>query len=98
VCLFIPARWLAMKLPDGSLLSWRRLPLSAIAGGALIGAWSHVLLDSVMHADITPLAPFTQSNGLHLIVSLRTLHLFCVAAGLLGFSWWLWRRNAQGGS
>jgi membrane-bound metal-dependent hydrolase YbcI (DUF457 family) len=94
VALFFPARWLAVKLPQGPLLSWRRLPVSAVVWGALLGAWSHVLLDSVMHADIRPLAPFTQTNALHLVISLRSLHEICIATGVLGFIWWLWRGNA----
>ena len=30
---------------------------------ALAGTWSHVVLDSVMHADITPWAPWSGANG-----------------------------------
>lgn len=95
VGLFFPARWFARQLHDSPMLSWHRLPVGAVAIGALLGAWSHVLLDSVMHADITPWAPFAQTNGLHGMVSLGSLHLFCVATGVAGFAWWLWRRSTQ---
>jgi membrane-bound metal-dependent hydrolase YbcI (DUF457 family) len=61
--------------------------------GSLVGAWSHVLFDSVMHADITPLAPFSNANGLYRIVPLGALHLFCVGAGIVGVSWYVLRSN-----
>ena len=52
--------------------------------GALAGTWSHVLLDSVMHADITPWAPWSGANGLYAWVSLSTLHGLCVAGMVVG--------------
>lgn len=58
-------------------LTWRR-----VAIGALLGAWTHVLLDSVMHADIRPLLPWSDGNDLWHLVSLAVLHGGCVAAGL----------------
>ena len=86
---FFPARWLAFNLPEWPLLGWRRLRASAVLLGCLAGAWSHVLLDSVMHSDITPLAPFSNANALYQLVSLKTLHFACVAAGVLGGVCWL---------
>ncbi|MDR7335658.1 hypothetical protein [Roseateles asaccharophilus] len=65
-------------------LTWLRgLTLRRVTIGALLGAWSHVLLDSVMHADIQPLLPLSPDNGLWRIVSLLTLHGACVVAGVL---------------
>ncbi|MFG6414429.1 hypothetical protein ACG02S_11030 [Roseateles sp. DC23W] len=58
------------------------LTLKRVAVGALLGAWSHVVLDSVMHVDIQPLQPLSADNGLFRIVSLLTLHGACVAAAL----------------
>jgi hypothetical protein len=43
-----------------------------------------VLLDSIMHADMAPLAPFASSNAMLGAVSLRALHLGCVASGAAG--------------
>lgn len=75
-----------------ALMRWRRvLPLPALTLGALLGAWSHVFLDSIMHADITPLAPFSNANTLLGLVSLRALHLGCMAAGLIALAWWALR-------
>lgn len=59
---------------------------AACATGALLGGWSHVLLDSVMHSDITPLAPISFANPLFLALPLRQLHGLCVAAALLGLA------------
>jgi membrane-bound metal-dependent hydrolase YbcI (DUF457 family) len=51
---------------------------------AFIGTYSHVLLDSVMHSDVIPFNPFWKSNILLSIVSVNTLHIFCLGTGLLG--------------
>jgi hypothetical protein len=89
---FVPARWLAAKLPAGRLTTWRQLHTSAVGLGAAAGAWSHVLLDSIMHGDIAPLAPFSDANGLYRVVPLRVLHLGCLVAGVLALAWWALRR------
>jgi hypothetical protein len=88
---FYPARRLAMKYPASPRITWRDLPVAVVAAGALLGAWSHVLLYSIMHGDITPLAPFSNANALYRVVSLRTLHLSCAGAGALALAWWLLR-------
>jgi membrane-bound metal-dependent hydrolase YbcI (DUF457 family) len=90
---FLPVRWLAYKLPPWRIVGWRRLSVMAVLLGALVGAWSHVLFDSVMHADITPLAPFSSSNALYRIVPLGALHLFCVGAGVAGLIWYVLSSN-----
>lgn len=62
--------------------------------GALLGTLSHVLLDSFMHADMTPLAPWSDDNPWLSLVSIRALHQFCLATGLAGVVVWLlaaWR-------
>lgn len=51
---------------------------------ALIGSFSHVLLDSVMHADVEPFAPFMLDNPFLGFVSVEALHRFCLYSGLLG--------------
>lgn len=61
-----------------------RIGPGAAALGAFVGAYSHVLLDSVMHADIRPLAPFSQANPLLRVISLDALHTLCVAGAILG--------------
>lgn len=51
---------------------------------AFIGTFSHVFLDSIMHADIEPLYPFVIENNLLGLVSVGALHKFCLLSGLLG--------------
>jgi membrane-bound metal-dependent hydrolase YbcI (DUF457 family) len=72
--------WLA----EGDSISW-----TAASAGAFVGTFSHVLLDSPMHTDLKPFAPFTSSNQLLHIVSLFTLHSFCVVTGALGLVAWI---------
>jgi membrane-bound metal-dependent hydrolase YbcI (DUF457 family) len=74
---------LALLLLLRRWVQWQATP-AAIAVGAFIGTWSHVVLDSIMHTDITPLAPFSEANGLWHIISLVELHLYCLLAGLVG--------------
>jgi hypothetical protein len=68
-------RWLAVR----PTIPWR----SAVMGGVL-GAYSHVGLDSIMHADMAPLAPWTQANPWLHAITLATLEMSCVLAGVLG--------------
>lgn len=51
---------------------------------AFIGSASHVLLDSIMHSDVEPFYPISLFNGLHGVLSVATLHKFCLYAGLAG--------------
>ncbi len=86
-------------------LRWRRWrlgqPLPAVhrrslVFGGLLGAWSHVMLDSVMHADVRPLAPFSEANGLYLWMPLPELHLLLAGLGVLGgTAVWLRRLHAE---
>jgi hypothetical protein len=69
------ARWLAVEPVIGAHAAW---------SGAIIGAYSHIVLDSIMHADLRPLAPFAGSNRLLHVISIEDLHLLCVALGAIG--------------
>jgi len=51
---------------------------------AFIGSISHVVIDSIMHSDMHPFTPFFIDNHLLNIVSIATLHKFCLYSGLLG--------------
>lgn len=63
----------------GINIRWRVAFLSAF-----LGAYSHVLLDSLMHHDITPFFPFSPSNALLGLISVPALHQLCVYSGLIG--------------
>jgi hypothetical protein len=65
------------------------VPWHAALLGALAGTWSHVALDSLMHADMRPLAPFANGNALLEAVTLTQLHLGVVAAGVIGLALWI---------
>jgi membrane-bound metal-dependent hydrolase YbcI (DUF457 family) len=60
-------------------ISW---PAATI--GAFLGAYSHVLLDSIMHTDARPFAPFSDANGTLHIISVTQLHIVCVGLGIVG--------------
>ena len=85
VCQFLSSRW----TPDPSfpLLSLRgpkRISWPAAIAGAFVGTYSHVLLDSIMHSDMQPLAPWSHTNALLSVISVGSLHLVCVLGGVVG--------------
>jgi len=63
-------------------------PLATIIMSSLIGTWSHVLLDSFMHSDMAPFAPFSEANPLLGLVSLNALYMGCVMSGFIGGMIW----------
>ena len=72
-------KWLGSGIKISHLSAWT---------GAVIGAYSHLILDSIMHLDIKPLAPFTDENLLLGILGLMELHALCLillAFGLIVF-------------
>jgi hypothetical protein len=77
------ARWLACE-PQITALS--------AAVGAFVGAYSHVALDSIMHVDMRPFAPLSDARPWLHVVSVDTLHLLCIVAGIIGVAGLLaWR-------
>ena len=66
-------------------ISW---PVSFLS--AFIVTYSHIVLDSIMHADIAPFAPFNRDNALLGIISIDDLHVFCVASGVVGAALFFW--------
>jgi hypothetical protein len=62
-----------------SLISWH-----AAFVGAFAGTYSHVALDSMIHYDMQPLAPFSDTNALLNVVSMGVMHLICILTGVLG--------------
>jgi membrane-bound metal-dependent hydrolase YbcI (DUF457 family) len=61
------------------LIGWRVALVSA-----LVGTYSHIALDAVMHGDMNPVWPIAYGNDLLGFISVETLHLLCALAGLLG--------------
>lgn len=62
---------------------------TAIWSGAFFGTFSHIVLDSFMHYDIKPFAPFSDANPLLNIISHDNVYLLCLVLGIAGFALWL---------
>lgn len=68
-----------LREPEHLPISWTVAFISAF-----IGTYSHVVIDSIMHADLQPLAPFSSTSILHGIISIEALHVWCVASAVIG--------------
>jgi membrane-bound metal-dependent hydrolase YbcI (DUF457 family) len=84
ILLFAMTRRLAPVLALPDIFQWQSLRLAPVTFGAFIGTYSHIVLDSVMHSDIRPFAPFTDANPLLHAMPLDALHWFCVGTGVAG--------------
>ena len=85
--------WFRPPTLRSPVVSW---PVSLLS--ALIGSYSHVVLDSIMHRDTEPLFPVTRANILLDLVSVAVLHTFCFTSGLLGaivYCLVVWRRKPR---
>ena len=51
---------------------------------AFIGSFSHVILDSLMHKDMRPFSPFSDTNILLDAVTVGDIYKYCTYSGLLG--------------
>jgi len=52
--------------------------------GAYVGTFSHVLLDAIMHGDMSPWWPIISGNKLLGVISIEALHLSCIIAAVIG--------------
>lgn len=84
VALFATALKLAAAATLPNLFGWKQLTARPIALGAMLGGYSHILLDSLMHADMRPFAPFCAANPLLRAVSNDALHWARVVSGMAG--------------
>ncbi|MFB9244774.1 hypothetical protein IV454_14865 [Massilia antarctica] len=68
-------------------------PISWLAScmGAFLGTLSHIVLDAIMHSDMHPWRPLSNSNGLLDLVSVNALHLACLVLAVLGGAVAAWR-------
>jgi hypothetical protein len=84
--------------PDGARqvgASSETAGIAAVVGG-LVGGASHSLLDAIVHPDVSPLWPMVPGNQLFGLVSPDTMHVLCVAAGVVGVGWlWLGVKNRR---
>lgn len=68
-----------IREPQHLPISWQVSFISAF-----IGTYSHVAIDSIMHADIQPFAPFSTNSVWHGIISIDELHVWCVVSAVIG--------------
>ena len=93
LCYWLTGRW--NMLLKSFKIDNRKIPMLALIVSAFIGTYSHVFLDSIMHQDLHPFYPWSQSNGLLHILSYGQLHLFCVLTGIIGIVIYAVRKRAQ---
>ena len=75
------ARWREVECPN-----WL-----AAASGCLLGAWSHALMDAVMHPDLQLFWPWSPARLLYGAWSYSYLEIGCVAAAAFGVAVWFLR-------
>lgn len=80
-------RWLLTELNP---IPWK----AAIIGG-LGGGVSHVILDAIIHWDVTPFVPFSRTNPLFLPGSFAWVHVLCGIIGGCGLLLWLARAKRR---
>jgi len=61
----------------------------AILTGAFFGTFSHIVLDSLMHHDMHPLAPLSNANPLLELVSHDGVYQLCTVLAAVGSVVWL---------
>lgn len=76
----LPATTPAIPKPTNPIvIKWWVCLLSA-----MLGSFSHVFLDSIMHIDVEPFFPITLANDFHGLISVKLIHKICLYSGLVG--------------
>ena len=52
--------------------------------GAIIGGYSHIILDSFVNLDMRPYFPFSEKNHLLGLISLQNTYYLCIGLFLVG--------------
>jgi hypothetical protein len=55
--------------------------------GAMFGAYSHILLDSLFHSDIEPIQPWSAANRFRGVINPHSVEIVCVVLGIVGTAW-----------
>lgn len=76
-------RLAADRLPSELQLS-PNVSLTAVVTGAVLGSYSHVVLDSFVHADMTPFQPWHTGNPMLHLISATNVMLLCLGLGVAG--------------
>jgi len=69
------SRWLEVS----EKISWK-----AAWSGGVLGVYSHLILDAIMHADAKPWMPFSEVNSFFGLISADRLDLLCLICLLTG--------------
>lgn len=84
-----------LEIPARLPISW---PVAFFS--SLLGTFSHVLLDNLMHADLQPFAPWFHNNAFLGVLSISQLHSFCIISGVIGLAIYMlidqWRERRAG--
>ena len=94
---WIKAIWnrIAAKCRDADLTVSTPTTWTAAFTGASIGAYSHILLDSLFHPDITPMQPWSPINPLRGVVAPHAVEIVCVFMGIIGLVWFFGREQIR---
>lgn len=82
MCYWLTGVW--NKLFQGLSIVNGEIPKTALISASFLGSYSQVFLDSIMHGDVKPFAPFFDSNHFLQALNYVQLHLVCALTGLVG--------------
>jgi hypothetical protein len=68
---------------------------TAVFTGASIGAYGHIILDSLFHPDIEPLQPWSAANPLRGVIDPQGLAVACVLLGVAGLVWFFHQERVK---
>lgn len=82
---FIFSKTFGFKQKDKKLLGLEtNIGWMVATFSGLIGSYSHVALDAIMHSDVQPYYPVSLENSYLNFVSIETLHSLCIYSGVAG--------------
>ena len=84
--------FLAARARRPDWFRWQAPGAWPVVLGALLGTWSHVLLDGYMHGNVHPFTPFSDARPFFHRGSGGAVEAVCVAAALVG-ALTLWLRH-----
>ncbi len=92
-----PARWSVARV-----ITWidadehinERVSWHAAITGAVVGVYSHIALDSVMHNDVYPLSPLSSTRPLFQMITVDRLETLCLICATFGGLLLAWRLNS----
>jgi membrane-bound metal-dependent hydrolase YbcI (DUF457 family) len=78
------AAFLAVRSRRPDLFRWQAPGPWPVVLGSVLGTWSHVLLDGIMHTSVRPFMPFSDARPFFHHGSRGAVEAVCVAAALAG--------------